>query len=183
MAKKKDYEFLDDLFDEKVSDKFEEGIQGVKKNFKETIHEKGYDSTADFIYGEFNRAFNDKETKKQHNDEILSHISKEDAKKSRLFYVLYQIRTFKYTDRNRGNYRKGHQAAIMLILPQLEIYRLNIDRVIEIIAKMKTKEGTSRYRDGYHDACKHIIKLIHESKDVLLQEVVLRLSKEKEFEL
>ena len=181
MSDKKDFfDSIDDFFtqlnEKEVSEKIHKGVNTLNKmpdKVNDALKNKGYDNIKEFLQGEFT----DKKTQRPTvRPKRLRNFP------SRTAFVEDALTNVQYEIKYRGYYKEGHQQALSYVKSLLPQYTYDLDRLGKRL-KLEIKEirqthhkGKDAYTNGYLNGCEFVLKAIHQSKIVLMRQILTEMN-------
>lgn len=142
----------------------------VSKTVNEAARNKGYDSMSEMISDEVQMGLQSRKPRKPKAAFVSA-----DEVSNRYEYVMKAVETVHYDSRYRGNYKKGHEDAIIRYLDKIELNRNNLSIVDKILAQelkaARKQSSTSTYSRGYLDGLRFISRILQQSKTAMMKRV------------
>lgn len=183
--KRKNTDYLDDLFDKHLNDKdfmstnLVDFGQMVRDTINEEARRSGYDTLEDMISGEIEQGLS---SSSRRSASSSSRRHRRDYA-SRYEYVRDVLEHVSYPPRQRGYYRDGHQDALSRYLRRMAINQNDMmmyEKIVEEEIRNYYSQGRhqrgNKYDEGYYEGLRLIARTLRESRQLKMEEISDRLS-------
>lgn len=172
--RKKDvFDQIDEMFSEingeQIVSEIIKGVDNVSSTINEALKNNGYDNVTEFYQG----AIRDKKGKRPTPRTAFKQYT------SRIAYIEDALSNINYEIKFRGYYREGHQEAVTNALKYLPNYQNNLDQLYKRIQQEANQTRTQMrnrkrdaYASGYLNGCEYVMKVLHQSKMFMMQQVL-----------
>ena len=180
--KRKNTDYLDDLFDKHFNDKdfmntnLADFGQMVRDTINEEARKQGYDTMSDLISGEIQEGLSGSSRTRKRPVSAAVH-RRHGRYRTRYEYVREMLENVVYPPRQRGYYRDGHQDALQRYLRRMAInqndmmmYEKIVDEEIRKYYQQNSRQRSNKYDEGYYDGLKLVARALKQSRDLMMEE-------------